>query len=230
MLGSIDTLRQIQGDGLSWLGLGPTECRYRIVASGARRRLRAYAGANTGLPLLIVAAPIMRPYIWDLADCVSVVRHCLQNRLGLYLLEWMPPPLHGGTDAGLADYSQSIGEAVAATARGAGAKVPFNGPFARRDARGDPRSVGPAAHPGARAVVDAAVLCARQLPVSRSACRDDAREPIHNRRPARLAVVFPRRRGGSGDLFVVAARRYCPQHRRSASIDGPRPGRALGAG
>jgi len=166
MLGSIDTLRQIQGDGLSWLGLGPTECRYRIVASGARRRLRAYAGANTGLPLLIVAAPIKRPYIWDLADCVSVVRHCLQNRLGLYLLEWMPPPLHGGTDAGLADYSQSIGEAVAATARGAGAKVPFNGPFARRDARGDPRSVGPAAHPGARAVVDANLSTIDVLPGS----------------------------------------------------------------
>jgi polyhydroxyalkanoate synthase subunit PhaC len=73
----IDTLRQIQGDGLGRLGLGPTECRYRIVATGARWRLRAYVGGSAGPSLLIVAAPIKRPYIWDLADSVSVVRRCL---------------------------------------------------------------------------------------------------------------------------------------------------------
>jgi polyhydroxyalkanoate synthase len=83
MLALIDTLRQIQGDSLEWLGLGPTECRYRIVATGARWQLRAYVDTSAGTPLLIVAAPIKRPYIWDLADSVSVVRHCLQNRLRL---------------------------------------------------------------------------------------------------------------------------------------------------
>jgi len=91
MLGLIDTLRHIQGDGLGWLGLGPTECRYRIVATRARWRLRAYLGATEGPPLLIVAAPIKRPYIWDLTASVSVVRHCLRSRLPVYLLEWMPP-------------------------------------------------------------------------------------------------------------------------------------------
>jgi polyhydroxyalkanoate synthase len=125
MLGLLDTLRQIQGDGLGRLGLGPTECRYRIVATGARWRLRAYLGATAGPSLLIVAAPIKRPYIWDLADSVSVVRHCLQNRLHLYLLEWMPPS-RGDKDAGLADYAtQSVGEAVAAVALERGGMRPF---------------------------------------------------------------------------------------------------------
>ena len=85
MLALIDTLRQLQGDGLGRLGLGPTECRYQIVAASARWRLRAYAGATAGPSLLIVAAPIKRPYIWDLADRVSVVRHCLRHRLRVYL-------------------------------------------------------------------------------------------------------------------------------------------------
>jgi polyhydroxyalkanoate synthase len=63
MLSLIDTLRQIQGDNLEWLGLGPTECRYRIVATGARWQLRADVDTDAGTPLLIVAAPIKRPYI-----------------------------------------------------------------------------------------------------------------------------------------------------------------------
>ena len=120
MLTLIDTLRQIQGDRLGRLGLGPTECRYRIVATGARWRLRAYVDTSAGTPLLIVAAPIKRPYIWDLAYSVSVVRHCLQNRLHLYLLEWMAPS-RSDKDAGLGYYAtRSIGEAVATVARQAG--------------------------------------------------------------------------------------------------------------
>ncbi len=125
MLALIDTLRQMQGDGLARLGFGPTECPYRIVAANARWRLRAYAGAAAGPPLLIVAAPIKRPYIWDLADSVSVVRHCLRRRLRVYLLEWMPPS-HGDKNAGLADYAgRSIGEAVARLAQEAAGTKPF---------------------------------------------------------------------------------------------------------
>src|SRR5215471_20062361 len=120
MLSLIDTLRQIQGDNLERLGLGPTECRFRIVATSARWQLRAYVDTNAGTPLLIVAAPIKRPYIWDLADSVSVVRHCLRNRLRLYLLEWMAP-WRSEKDAGLGYYAmRSIGEAVASVAQQAG--------------------------------------------------------------------------------------------------------------
>src|SRR5215831_7193217 len=125
MLPVIDTLRQMQGDGLARLGLGPTECPYQIVATSARWRLRAYAGRTAGPPLLVVSAPIKRPYIWDLADRVSVVRHCLQRRLRVYLLEWMPPS-HGDKKTGLADYAaRSIGEAVARLAQDAGVTKPF---------------------------------------------------------------------------------------------------------
>jgi len=125
MLALIDTLRPIQGDSLEWLGLGPAECRYRIVATGARWQLRAYVESSAGTPLLIVAAPIKRPYIWDLADSVSVVRHCLQSRLRLYLLEWMAPS-RSDKDARLRDYAtRSISEAVATVARQAGGKTPL---------------------------------------------------------------------------------------------------------
>jgi polyhydroxyalkanoate synthase subunit PhaC len=123
-LALMDTLRQIQGHALEQLGLGPTECRYRIAAAGRRWRLRAYGGAIGGPPLLIVAAPIKRPYIWDLGDPGSVVRYCLQHRLRVYLLEWLPPS--SGDNAGLADYAkQSIGEAVTGLAQDAGVGTPF---------------------------------------------------------------------------------------------------------
>jgi polyhydroxyalkanoate synthase len=125
MLALIDTLRQIQGDSLGWLGLGPTECRYRIVATGARWRLRAYVDTSARTPLLIIAAPIKRPYIWDLVGSVSVVRHCREERLQLYLLEWMAPS-RNDKDAGLGDYAaRSLGEAVATVAQQAGGKTPF---------------------------------------------------------------------------------------------------------
>jgi poly[(R)-3-hydroxyalkanoate] polymerase subunit PhaC len=70
-----DTVRQMQGLALELWGFGPSECRYRVVALGRIWRLREYAGA--GPSLLNVAAPIKRPYIWDIAPTVSVVRLCL---------------------------------------------------------------------------------------------------------------------------------------------------------
>jgi polyhydroxyalkanoate synthase len=105
MFALIDTLRQMQGHLLERFGLRPIESSYRIAAAGGRWRLRAYGGAMGGPPLLIVSAPIKRPYIWDLAVSMSVVRHCLQHRLRVYLLEWLPPSR--GADAGLADYSEA---------------------------------------------------------------------------------------------------------------------------
>jgi polyhydroxyalkanoate synthase len=37
--------------------------------------------------VLIVAAPIKRPYIWDLTPAVSAIRYCLGAGLRVYLLE-----------------------------------------------------------------------------------------------------------------------------------------------
>jgi polyhydroxyalkanoate synthase len=118
MLPILDLVRQMHGDTLELLGLGPAECDYRIVASSVRWRLRQYAQGD--MPLLIVTAPIKRPYIWDLAPEVSAVRRCLEGRLGVYLLEWLPP--HVGDDsAGLEDYAgRAIEEAIVSCSRETG--------------------------------------------------------------------------------------------------------------
>jgi polyhydroxyalkanoate synthase len=120
----LDEVRRAEGAILERLGFGPTECRYRIVASGPHWRLRDYGGPEAEPRLLIVAAPIKRPYIWDLAPSVSAVRFCLDRGLRVYLLEWMfPSP--GNGNVGLAEYAdQAIGEAVARLVGDTGAQ-PF---------------------------------------------------------------------------------------------------------
>ncbi len=125
MLALMDTLRRAQGEALELLGFGPRECPYRVIASGLRWRLRAYPGPGAGPALVIVPAPIKRPYIWDLAAARSAVRYCLGQGLRVYLLEWLPPsPGYG--NAGLAEYAdQAIGEALAAVASEADGTRPF---------------------------------------------------------------------------------------------------------
>jgi polyhydroxyalkanoate synthase len=120
MFGILDEVRRAEGAVLEGLGFGPTECSYRIVASGPRWSLRDYGGSEAGPCLLIVAAPIKRPYIWDLAPAVSAVRFCLDHGLRVYLLEWTSPS-PGNGNAGLAEYAdEAIGEAVARLARETG--------------------------------------------------------------------------------------------------------------
>jgi poly[(R)-3-hydroxyalkanoate] polymerase subunit PhaC len=124
MFGVVDGVRRAQGAVLEGFGFGPTECSYRIVASGLHWILRSYGGSEVGPCLLIVAAPIKRPYIWDLAPEVSAVRFCLGQGLRVYLLEWTPPS-PGNGNAGLAEYAdQAIGEAVARIAEEKGTQ-PF---------------------------------------------------------------------------------------------------------
>jgi poly[(R)-3-hydroxyalkanoate] polymerase subunit PhaC len=88
--GMADVLRRVQGDALAALGLGPSECAYRIIASGPYWRLRDYGNHGTSHCLLIVAAPIKRPYIWDLTPATSAIRYCLRGGLHVHLLEWLP--------------------------------------------------------------------------------------------------------------------------------------------
>ena len=107
-----DVLRRAQGDALGAFGLGPSECAYRVVTSGAHWHLRDYADQITSPCLLIVAAPIKRPYIWDLSPAVSAVRHCLRARLHVYLLEWVPASRSIGNN-GLDDYVDAISKCVA---------------------------------------------------------------------------------------------------------------------
>jgi len=85
-----DAFRRMQGDLLASLGFGPVECGYRVVASGPYWRLRDYGSTRPSRSVLIVAAPIKRPYIWDLTPAVSAIRYCLEAGLRVYLLEWLP--------------------------------------------------------------------------------------------------------------------------------------------
>jgi polyhydroxyalkanoate synthase len=120
----VDALRRMQGDALGLLGFGPSECRYRIIAAGSGWRLRCYGGGDSGPPLLIVAAPIKRPYIWDLGPSASVVRRCLREGLRVYLLEWLTPSAADG-NRGLEHYAgTAINEAVGAVSKRAGGAKP----------------------------------------------------------------------------------------------------------
>jgi polyhydroxyalkanoate synthase subunit PhaC len=148
MLTLDDSLRQMQGLALDLWGFGPSECSYRVVASGKGWRLREYAeGEGEGPPLLIVAAPIKRPYIWDIAPPVSVIRCCLEHRFPVYLLEWTIPS-YRDANAGLGDYAlRSIGEAVTQVSSAVAGARPFlighslGGTFAAIFAAFDPTRV-----------------------------------------------------------------------------------------
>ena len=107
-----DVLRRAQGDALGTFGLGPKECPYRIIAFGAHWRLRDYANHDASSSLLIVAAPIKRPYIWDLVPSVSAVRYCLRRGFHVYLLEWAPAS-RGNRNNGLDEYAEAVFECVA---------------------------------------------------------------------------------------------------------------------
>jgi polyhydroxyalkanoate synthase len=122
---NIDALRRVQGEALGLLGFGPNECDYHVILSGSHWRLRKYADYDGQSSLLIVPAPIKRPYIWDLAPSISVVRYCLDRHFGVYLLEWMPP-LTNGKQAGLADYAdRAISECVAKVSHESQGSRPF---------------------------------------------------------------------------------------------------------
>ena len=107
-----DVLRRAQGDALAACGLGPQECPYRITASGSHWHLRDYADHLASPPLLIVAAPIKQPYIWDLAPSVSAISYCLREGLHVYLLEWAPEVVRTQNN-GLDEHAKAISECVA---------------------------------------------------------------------------------------------------------------------
>jgi len=119
-----DAFRRMQGDMLALLGFGPVESPYRLAASGPYWRLRDYGPANRSRSVLIVAAPIKRPYIWDLTPTVSAVRYCLGASLRVYLLEWLPA--WGETcGVGLAECGEAISASLATIGSGAEADKPI---------------------------------------------------------------------------------------------------------
>jgi pimeloyl-ACP methyl ester carboxylesterase len=95
-----------------------------VVAAGDHWRLRDYAGCDASASLLIVAAPIKRPYIWDLAPTVSAVRYCLDRRLHVYLMEWTAPT-HTKGSVGLDECVKAMAECVVKIASQSNGTKPF---------------------------------------------------------------------------------------------------------
>ena len=103
----MDILRRSLGNALGAFGLDPDECPYRIVSLGPHCHLRDYGGHHASLSLLIVAGPIKRAYIWDLAPSVSAVRYCMREGLHVHLLEWMPASQQDQNN-GLDEHTEAI--------------------------------------------------------------------------------------------------------------------------
>ena len=108
----LDSCRRAQGDVLQALGCGPRELAFRESDRGTYWRVRDYAEASAAPPLLIIAAPIKRPYIWDLSPSVSAIGYCLERGLHVYLLEWLPVSNRDGS-YGIDDYISAISCCVA---------------------------------------------------------------------------------------------------------------------
>lgn len=143
---SLDWLRRAQGDFLAAAGFGPAECPYRVIASGPHWRLRDYRGVGPH-PLLVVAAPIKHPYLWDLTPAVSAVRLCLRHGLRVCLLEWVAPR-EDTPPLGLEDYArEAIGACVAQIASDPPGRKPIlvghslGGTFAAIHAATDPSAI-----------------------------------------------------------------------------------------
>jgi polyhydroxyalkanoate synthase len=122
--GVTDIVRRLQGDAVAAFGLGPSEHPYQISASGSHWRLRDYGDRRASRSLLIIAAPIKRPYIWDLAPSVSAISYCLRQDLHVHLLEWMPAT-HLTSNNGLDECALAISDCVAKVSSEARRSKPF---------------------------------------------------------------------------------------------------------
>jgi polyhydroxyalkanoate synthase len=117
-----DVIRRAQGDLIGAFGLNPNECPHRIITSRSHWRLRDYGGEDQSPSLLIIAAPIKKPYIWDLTPSTSPIRLCLGQGLHVRLIEWVSASSHAG-NYGIDEYVLALSEAVASlTAAAKGAK------------------------------------------------------------------------------------------------------------
>src|SRR5947209_15837367 len=89
MLFSSDVLRRSFGRMLDHAGLAPQEAAWHSVLKRSDLQLRRYdQHAGTAGAVLIVPAPIKRPYIFDLLPEVSVIRRLTEAGFSVYLSEW----------------------------------------------------------------------------------------------------------------------------------------------
>lgn len=101
----LDEMRRAQGRLLDAAGVRPRETAYRVVHRRPGLMLRQYESrAEDGTPLVIVPAPIKRPYIWDVAPDVSAVRRCLATGARVFLADWQSAP----PESGLEEYADRM--------------------------------------------------------------------------------------------------------------------------
>lgn len=76
---------------LDLAGLGPIETEHDVIVGSTDRWCLKDYGANGGSSdaVLIVASPIKRSYIWDLAPESSAVQQ-LKKHFHVYMLDWLP--------------------------------------------------------------------------------------------------------------------------------------------
>jgi polyhydroxyalkanoate synthase len=147
MLHASDTLRRSAGLTLDLLNMGPVETDWAAVISEQGFTLRRYDDVEgRAPPVLLVPAPIKRPYIFDLVPRVSVVRRLLEGGFPVYLMDWH----QADPDAnwGVAQYAgEWIGTAVRAATERHGEKPllighSIGGSFAAIHAAAEPEAVG----------------------------------------------------------------------------------------
>src|SRR5512145_132184 len=101
----LDRMRRAQGSFCDAVGLGPVETPYEAIHREPGISLRRYGeGAQFGPLVLIVPAPIKRPYIWDLDPEASAVRRLLAGGARVLLADWQPAP----SGFGLAEYADRL--------------------------------------------------------------------------------------------------------------------------
>ena len=117
-----DEMRRWYGRVLDiWLARTETPSRLLLERSGMK--LRDYGDKGNRPSLLIIPAPIKKPYIWDLTPSVSTVLACLRAQFRVYVLEWPETPPNG-PDNGLAVY---VDELILECAKAIGEPAVFAG-------------------------------------------------------------------------------------------------------
>ena len=117
-----DEMRRWYGFVLD-LWLARTETPSRLLLERSGMKLRDYGDEGNRPSLLIIPAPIKKPYIWDLTPSVSTVLACLQAQFRVYVLEWPETPPNG-PDNGLAVY---VDELILECAKAIGERAVFAG-------------------------------------------------------------------------------------------------------
>lgn len=122
----LDERRRAEGDVLGEMVHSPWTTPSQAVLERPAYTLRNYGGADggggqPGRAMVLIPAPIKRPYIWDLSPQVSVVRTAAAAGWRVFLLDWAPPDGRLPPDTGLEQAVAMVAEVVHVVAEATGA-------------------------------------------------------------------------------------------------------------